>query len=319
MKKFLWGKILFMKRRILGILLIMFLALSCSADDSIQAEKTETSAASNAPLIFRYHIPDEEETEEVSEENSQEESLDITTDDITADTSSFDAYIDSVSGFDSEYYLEDMYSDVLQGYASYDEDYDDEDVVTLDDVPDSLLEFNIKVPQKVEEKLFPGLQTTPSLFKNPYSKFSHPEYSIAPVSAKNSIDVIKGFSAGTTYSQYISSGELEQASGIFSRYEYKNFAITTSFLGTVNSTNNDYGKNFYLTPELKINQYFTLKENLSADAINKKKKAEFVISVNPFGDRDSDRLRFELGASQTYDENYEALKSQFRFSTNFKF
>jgi hypothetical protein len=57
----------------------------------------------------------------------------------------------------------------------------------------------------------------------------------------------------------------------------------------------------------------------SADTVKKRKKAEVVLSINPFGNKDFDRLRLELGASETYDEINNILKGQFRFSTNYKF
>ena len=70
---------------------------------------------------------------------------------------------------------------------------------------------------------------------------------------------------------------------------------------------------------MKLSQYLTLKNIFSADTVKKRKKAEVVLSLNPFGNRDYDRLRFELGASETYDEMNNSLKGQFRFSTNYKF
>ena len=111
---------------------------------------------------------------------------------------------------------------------------------------------------------------------------------------------------------------MEQSSGVFYKYKYKRFSITTSYLKTVNSTNNTYNDNFYVAPELELNQYFSLKEILSEDTVKRRKKAELVLSINPFGNKDTDRLRFELGASQTYDDNNNLFKSQFKFSTNFK-
>ena len=87
---------------------------------------------------------------------------------------------------------------------------------------------------------------------------------------------------------------------------------------TVNSTNNNYNDNFYFSPEWKLNQYVSLKETLSADITRERRKAEFMISINPFGKKDEDRLRLELGANQTYDYNNVVIRNQFKFSTRFK-
>ena len=106
---------------------------------------------------------------------------------------------------------------------------------------------------------------------------------------------------------------------LLSNNQYKNFAISTSYAKTVNTTNNNYNDNFYIIPELKLNQYLTIKNILSADTVKKRKKAEVVLSVNPFGKKDYDRLRIEFGASETYDEITNSLKNQFKFTTNYRF
>ena len=47
-------------------------------------------------------------------------------------------------------------------------------------------------------------------------------------------------------------------------------------------------------------------------------RALSVVSINPFGKKDTDRLRIEFGANATYDDTNALLKNQFKFSTNFK-
>ena len=144
------------------------------------------------------------------------------------------------------------------------------------------------------------------------------EYSIRPVSSLHMKDMGRGFSAGTMFNQGIDSAELEQTTGVFSRYDKGRFGLYTAFSKTLNSTNSNYNDNFYISPELKLNQYFTLKEILSADITRNRKKAELVLSINPFGKRDFDRLRIDFGANATFDEDYSLLKNQIKFSTIFK-
>ena len=272
--------------------------------------------------VFTYHIPDEDE-EQVNQINDesfeQKDTLqDIISDDITEDTSGIPKYDPDtdIAENDSEYDLDDMYGYVLKGYAEY---YDDEvNSVALDLAANEYLALCIKKPVVVEGKYFGYLQQTPSLFDHNYSKYNGTEYSIAPVSGSTSKS-LGNFSAGTTYSQGIDYGELEQSSGIFTKYQYKNFAISTSYAKTVNTTNNNYNDNFYIIPELKLSQYLTIKNVLSADTVKKRKKAEVVLSLNPFGNKDYDRLRIELGASETYDEINNVFKNQLKFSTMYKF
>ena len=209
-----------------------------------------------------------------------------------------------------------MYGDVLKGYAVYNEE--EEEGIPLE-LPDSeILTFSIKQPEYVGFQNYSFLKTDSLFTQNKYSKLNTSEYSIASLYGKKTKEIDKGFSVGTTFSQFIDTGELEQASGIFSRYQYKRFALTTTYQRTLGSTNSTYSDSFYFAPEYKINDYFTVIERLSANPVTKKKKAEFVLSVNPLGKKDSDRLRFDLGASQSYDDGNNLLKSQFKFYTIFK-
>lgn len=301
-----------MRRIVLGLLLYSFTFMPVY---SAQFDINSIFVAQNG--VFTYHIPEEDELNNTNENiNTEEPIKDIISDDITADTSGIPKYNPDEKISDEEYSIDDMYNYVLQGYAEY---YDDEaNTIALDLPQNEYLVLNIRKPQAIEGKYFGYLQYSPSLFDNNYSKYTGSEYSIAPISGSSSKKIGR-FSAGATYSQGIDYGELEQSSGIFSKYQYKNFAISTSYAKTINSTNNTYNDNFYIIPELKLNQYLTLKNILSADTIKKRNKAEVVLSVNPFGDKDYDRLRLEVGASETYDVVNNSFKNQLKFSTNYKF
>jgi len=305
-------------------IVLLSISLPCNAKVS-----TAGVTDNEVPKVFIYHIPEDKlptfsngaiskNTEPVAEPQETEEKKDITSDDVTADTSGEeiaeeDFSEDEITEPDiEEYRIDDMYADVLHGYAEYDED--GEDAVSLADALENFHTIKLTKPAKVGTKKYTALtDSSPSL----YSSLNTVEYSIAPISG-TSFTKKGGFSAGTMYNQGIDYAELEQSTGVFSRYESKYFAISTAYEKTVNSTNNNYNDNFYLAPELIINQYFSLKEVLSADIAKNRKKAEFILSVNPFGKKDSDRLRLELGASSTYDDTNALLKNQFKFSTKFK-
>ena len=296
-------------------LICMFLNILPCASMSIVEQFTQKEA----PHIFIYHIPDDEEP--ALEEVTTEEKPDITSDDITADTS---GVVEETENFDDEdeeikkivvdedgYQIDDMYSDVLKGYASYNEG--EEDTVTLD--TNNYMNIQIQKPYNYKGGKY---LASKSLSDTIYSKFSNMEYSIKPLSSSHAKDMGSGFTAGTMFNQGIDYAELEQSTGVFSRYDKGRFGIYTAFSKTLNSTNSNYNDNFYISPELKLNQYFTLKEILSADITRNRKKAELVLSINPFGKRDSDRLRIDLGANTTFDDNNAVLKNQFKFSTIFK-
>ena len=121
------------------------------------------------------------------------------------------------------------------------------------------------------------------------------------------------------YGQEIFYAELEQSSGIFSSYDFtKKFSVSTAYVKTINSTNHDYNDNFYLSPSLKLNQYFTLSESLSADISKERQKMAVSLSINPFGDKDKDRLIFDIAASQTRYSDGRTPKNKFSVSAKFK-
>lgn len=319
-----------MKKVSLTLIILMLSILPCKAKSPFEIKIDKISQSS----VFVYHIPDEDEGQETTPAQTQEEEPIITSDDVTADTSikpndneeeeeeveSDEEYNNVVDEEDEntsgEYEMGDMYTDVLKGYAEYNEE--EANTITLDDSPDELLKLDITKPAKVAKNDYTSLKSSSlNFYDNQYSKYTGSEYNIAPKSSTN-YRKYKGFSAGTTYDQCIDYAEFEQSSGVFSRYEYKNWAIRTAYSKTVNSTNNNYNDNFYFSPEWKVNQFFSLREVFSADIAKHRKKAEVVLSINPFGNKDSDRMRLEFGASQSYSNTNQVLRSQLKFSTNFK-
>ena len=313
-----------MKKISLTLIILMLSILPCRANSPFEIKIDKISQSS----VFVYHIPDEDkgQEEETPAQNQGEEPV-ITSDDVTADTSinseetnseeTDDEIVDEEDeNIDGQYEMGDMYTDVLKGYAEYNEE--EANTITLDDSPDELLKLDITKPAKVAKNDYTSLKSSSlKFYDNQYSKYTGSEYNIAPKSSTN-YRTYKGFSAGTTYDQCIDYAEFEQSSGVFSRYEYKNWAIRTAYSKTVNSTNNNYNDNFYFSPEWKVNQFFSLREVFSADIAKHRKKAEVVLSINPFGNKDSDRMRLEFGASQSYSNTNQVLRSQLKFSTNFK-
>ena len=296
--------------------LLLFLCLIISLPCKSSPIPIDTVMKDNR-IVFVYHIPDEVSEETETQESNEVITEDIISDDVTADTSGIAASEDDNLYDDENYLISDMYKDVLKGYASYDEEYDSKDKIELD--PDyGVLTININNPVKINAKKYSSLQSTESLYDNIYTKFNGSEYIIAPISNKHSKDFGSGLSSGTIYEQEISYGELEQSSSIFSRYEYKHFALTTSYTKTINTTNNNYNDKFAITPELKLGQYLTLKNKLSADTVKKRKKAELILSINPFGKRDLDRLKFDFTVGETYDEISNSFWNRFEFNTTFK-
>lgn len=302
-----------------GLLLLFYLLSvlpSCANNDLALGSNNDISK----DIVFVYHIPDEEPSDTDILEEQESQITDITSDDVTADTSGVseeqDVDADEVSDDTiEEYHLDDLYTDVLKGYAEYNEE--EEDAVKLEFLDNNVAKINIKQPATILEKDYTNLKSSSLNLQNKYSKYKAPEYFISPISQEE-YEQFGHFRAGAKYGHEIYYAELEQSSGVFSSYDYKNFRISTSYMKTVNTTNNNYNDNFYLAPEWKVNQYFSIKEILSADVTKNRRKTELVLSINPFGKKDVDRFLIELGTSQTYYLDDDTVRNKFKFSTNFK-
>ncbi len=302
-----------------GLLLLFYLLSvlpSCANNELALGSNNDISK----DIVFVYHIPDEEPSDTDILEEQESQITDITSDDVTADTSGVseeqDVDADDVSDDTiEEYHLDDLYTDVLKGYAEYNEE--EEDAVKLEFLDNNVAKINIKQPATILEKDYTNLKSSSLNLQNKYSKYKAPEYFISPISQEE-YEQFGHFRAGAKYGHEIYYAELEQSSGVFSSYDYKNFRISTSYMKTVNTTNNNYNDNFYLAPEWKVNQYFSIKEILSADVTKNRRKTELVLSINPFGKKDVDRFLIELGTSQTYYLDDDTVRNKFKFSTNFK-
>mgnify|MGYP000963830013 FL=1 len=319
-----------MKKVSLILILFIMTILPCAAKN--QSDKNIESKSNNSK-VFVYHIPDDSDSENAQPSSADDNPMQVQelpangviTDDITIDTSEEAQNLadnndeedeennDSISLLEN-YQIDDMYSDVLKGYAEYNEE--EENSITLDNADESISTIKIKKPSKVETTDFSNLSITPQ--KGNYFSYTAPEYSITPVSNKKYKQFGK-FKAGAVYGQEIFYAELEQSSGIFSSYDFNNkFSVSTSYLKTINSTNNDYNDNFYFSPSYKINQYLTVSESLSADISKERQKADVSLSINPFGNKDDDRLLFIFGASQTRYNDGRTPKNKFSFTTKIK-
>lgn len=202
----------------------------------------------------------------------------------------------------------------LKGYAEY---MNDMEAVYLKDENDQFI-LNLKVPQKITSKKLTD-EHKKILTQKPvtYSKYGAEEYNIGPQGRVSSVST-GGLSFGTTYDQEIDYSEFEQTAGFFTRYDIGKFGVKTSYERTIGSTYGNYIDNIYIAPEIRLNKIFSVKEVLSANMTYRRKKAEFVLSVNPFANTNDDRLNLELGASQTYYEDSDFVRSKIKFNTRFK-
>lgn len=264
-------------------LLLCFISVLLLSSPVKAVESTDGNPV--LPNIFIWQIPDEEvkslnDAKKAADENSEEE--------ITLQIKPEEVYV--------------------KGFAEYEESAD---AIYLTDEHNNFV-LNLRVPQKFESKKLADSKKVKN--NNFFSRYSSEEYSIAPQSVM-AVEKHGGFSYGTLFNSGIDNAQLERSTTLFTRYEAKNFSLSSAYKKNNLTTYGLNTDNFYISPELKLNKMFSVSEVLSADITRNRRKGELVLTVNP---TKSENMLFELGAGTTYDINNDRSWSQVRFSTKFK-
>lgn len=280
-------------------------AQSESAKEQSQTEQSTKDENSKddpvLPSIFIWSLPDDVTSQ------SEEEPSD--TDDATADSSGQGTT--SASEEDDEIVLEPD-NITAKGYLEY---VEDADAIFLKDDNQELV-LNLRVPQKFDTmKATDGKALPKTTFaQNVYARSGDIAYNIAPVDTGTMFKQ-GNFSVGTSYNESISTSDLGFTTSFYTKYDRKYFSLSSAYnkeAGVAFSTVID---KLSFTPELKLNKYISIKDVLTSDITRNRKQNSLILSISPTKD---DRVRFEFGAGQTFDENREMIKSEVKFSTQFK-
>ena len=275
-----------------------------------------TTGTQNAlPNIFIYSIPDE------NTKTSSKEEIDASDNDYITPTQKVESDEEIMLNMKQE--ISDDETDetpdnndvtlgatVLKGYAQY---VEDSNAIYLKDENDNFV-LNIKSPQKISASKGLNLSST----NRNIQRYTDAEYQIAPNSIKTT-DKIGDFTLGALYGNEVDNiAMLETETGLFTKYEKNRFAVSSSVKKSLNTTYAQDYNTISITPELKLNNYISLKSTLKADVTRNRRSSELKFSFNPFGKKDKDKLIFEAGAKQTYFVNSGAVKTQVNFSAIFK-
>ena len=280
---------------------------------SINKKMLPTSGGENAlPNIFIYTIPDDNVPErplnnsEIEENNNYIEEKATT----SKNNNEEEAVMLDISEENNENVM--LGATVLKGYAEY---IEDSEAIYLKDDNDNFV-INLKTPQKISESK--GLDLASHARTKEISKHTNTEYNIAPKSVISSST--KGnFTIGALYENEVDNiAMLESETGLFTRYEKDKFAVSSSFKKSLNTTYAQDYNTISVTPELKLNNYISLKNKLSADITRNRRSTELIFSLNPFGKKDRDRMLLEAGAKQTFFMDTGENKTQLNFSATFK-
>lgn len=204
----------------------------------------------------------------------------------------------------------------LKGYAEYAEGADD--ILYMDDHTKFVL--NIKTPEQMASQQFSDTKKIVPDMKNIYSisKFKGEEYSVSPAN-KNFVIKDGNWSLGTSFdTETTSLTQLENTTSLFAKYENKHFALSSKYKKNNMTVTQIQTDNFSVIPELKFNDIFAIQDVLSTDITRNRRSSELVLSINPLGKKDADRMRFNVGAKHTYDVNSGNSWSQLEFTTKFK-
>lgn len=206
----------------------------------------------------------------------------------------------------------------LHGYIEYVED--PQDAIYLDSY-NQTKGINITTPQKFAKsglatKAKPDLSIFNTENIEKASNFNSQEYMIHPTSSSYSGKVGR-FTLGTSYSSYLDSAEINYSTNVFSRYEGKRFALTTTFSKSTRSDYASYKDKISIAPEIKLTKRLSLLDVFQTDLSQISKKNELVLRYKPNFRKYADKVQFELGAGQSY-YNDAYINSSIRFSTNFK-
>lgn len=268
-----------------------------------------SSGENNLPNIFIYKIPDTkfvettEDTDAAENEYIQEKQL-------TSDNNSDEEITLNVTPESDDDIV--LGATVLKGYAEYIEDTES---IYLKDNNNNFV-LNLKVPQKISGSESLDL----SKFKNSRTITRHTptEYNIAPQSITAASK--KGdFTIGALYGNEVDNiAMLESETGLFTKYEKKRFALSTTYKKNLNTTYSQFYDTISVAPEFKLNNYMSLRNEYKADITRNRKSGALIFSINPFGQKDKERLLFEIGAKHTIYADNVTTRTQLNFSTKFK-
>lgn len=269
------------------------------------SDKNENNASKEEPelrSIFIWQLPDD--TPEQNNTNDNEEFIE--------DTDGDAADEDSASGDEFEEEIPLSLNDTqLKGYLEYTEDAD---AIFLKDEDQNLV-LNLRVPQKFDTVSASNVKLPMTTFaKNVYARSGDISYNIAPINT-GAVARKGNFSIGTSYNESIDTSDLGFTTSLYTKYDRKYFSVSSAYnkeSGVAYSTVVD---KFSFTPELKLNKYISIKDVLTSDITRNRKENSLILSIKPTQD---DRVRFEFGAGQTFDENKNIIKSSVKFSTQFK-
>lgn len=209
----------------------------------------------------------------------------------------------------------------INGYVEYNQQQTDEEKSSVYLGPVDMKKINFSSPKKLESKSLISGVKTPSFEPiqqklQAASNYSTQEYNIKPVTTSYSKKYGK-FSLGTIYDTSLDSASTNYTSTVFSKYDWKHFALTTAFSKDTNIQSNSFDDTIFIVPELKLTKNLSFLDIAQTDVNQINKKNELVLRYTPHFTKHADDVQFEIGAGQSFNQD-TFVSSKLRFSTKFK-
>lgn len=255
------------------------------------------------PSIFIWNVAEPSE--------SSQDSASETGEPIACEEDELDEFDYSMTGDIITLFGDDESAEPLFDYAKYSEF---SNAIGLKDDNDEFV-LNLSKPQKFTTLRAANSKLQQTQFvKNVYARSSDIAYNIAPTTATA---VVKdgAFSIGTSYDESVDNSDLGFTTSFFTKYDNKYFSLSSAYKKNSGVAYSNVIDKFSFTPELKFNEYISIKDIMTSDITRNRKENELVLSLKPTKE---DRIRFELGAGQTYDEHNSLMRSKVKFSTLLK-
>lgn len=196
--------------------------------------------------------------------------------------------------------------------------YNNPDAVLLDS-RNSKSKLNIKKRQRITNDSFSVENTENNLNISPQNFHIYQNqdiYSKKTTSYSNEKQY-KNLTFGAKYDNSFTPDTFDQSRTLFTKYQKNKLSLNTSYK---NSALTSFGQQFRgifsFSPEYKINDKLSFQGIYSRNISDRSNKNEIIFTLKPFKD---DRMDFNVGAGQIYYEDATPARSQFNFSTKFKF
>ena len=177
---------------------------------------------------------------------------------------------------------------------------------------------NMIIPVKDERIKTSGLDIYERSAISIAGRITGEEYFVKPVWSYIT-EQTGNFSYGTMYSSGIDTAQLQSTMNIYTRYDFKHFAI----MGAVGTNESNVEgtmdeKTIQISPEIKLTKSFVIRDTIQAYVNENYKKNKLSIIYTPQWRNNPDILRFELGLSHTYYTGGR-VRSAVEFSTVIRF